>query len=96
MQPIYEQIKAQILSGELAENEMLPFLRQLAKDLKINVLITTRAYNELENVKKTFSNFTLDNISFSLPKGYIMGLIGSNGAGKTTTIKLILNMLDKQ
>lgn len=51
-QPIYEQIKeqvkAQILSGELTENEMLPSLRQLAKDLKISVLTTTRAYNELE------------------------------------------------
>jgi len=50
--PIYEQIKeqikAQILSGELQENEMLPSLRQLAKDLKISVLTTTRAYNELE------------------------------------------------
>lgn len=50
--PIYEQIKeqvkTQILSGELAENEMLPSLRQLAKDLKISVLTTTRAYNELE------------------------------------------------
>lgn len=50
--PIYEQIKeqikAQILSGELCENEMLPSLRQLAKDLKISVLTTTRAYNELE------------------------------------------------
>lgn len=50
--PIYEQIKeqvkAQILSGELEENEMLPSLRQLAKDLKISVLTTTRAYNELE------------------------------------------------
>lgn len=50
--PIYEQIKeqvkAQILSGELSENEMLPSLRQLAKDLKISVLTTTRAYNELE------------------------------------------------
>ncbi len=50
--PIYEQIKeqvkAQILSGELHENEMLPSLRQLAKDLKISVLTTTRAYNELE------------------------------------------------
>lgn len=50
--PIYEQIKeqvkAQILSGELYENEMLPSLRQLAKDLKISVLTTTRAYNELE------------------------------------------------
>lgn len=49
--PIYEQIKeqvkTQILSGELSENEMLPSLRQLAKDLKISVLTTTRAYNEL-------------------------------------------------
>ena len=50
--PIYEQIKeqvkTQILSGELSEIEMLPSLRQLAKDLKISVLTTTRAYNELE------------------------------------------------
>ena len=50
--PIYEQIKeqvkTQILSEELSENEMLPSLRQLAKDLKISVLTTTRAYNELE------------------------------------------------
>ncbi|MGO1042104.1 GntR family transcriptional regulator [Clostridioides difficile] len=50
--PIYEQIKEQIkeqiLSGELKENEMLPSLRQLARDLKISVLTTTRAYNELE------------------------------------------------
>ncbi len=51
---------------------------------------------ELRSVKKSFSNFTLNNITFSLPKGYIMGLVGSNGAGKTTTIKLILNMLDKE
>lgn len=50
--PIYEQIKgqvkSQILSGELVEDEMLPSLRQLARDLKISVLTTTRAYNELE------------------------------------------------
>lgn len=50
--PIYEQIKGQIktqiLSGELVEDEMLPSLRQLARDLKISVLTTTRAYNELE------------------------------------------------
>lgn len=55
----------------------------------------TENYLELQNVKKSFSNFTLEDISFTLPKGYIMGLIGSNGAGKTTTIKLILNMLEK-
>lgn len=50
--PIYEQIKeqikVQILSGDLVEDEMLPSLRQLARDLKISVLTTTRAYNELE------------------------------------------------
>ena len=50
--PIYaqikEQVKEQILTGELAENETLPSLRQLEKDLKISVLTTTRAYNELE------------------------------------------------
>ncbi|MGO0987221.1 GntR family transcriptional regulator [Clostridioides difficile] len=50
--PIYEQIKEQIkeqiLSGELKENEILPSLRQLARDLKISVLTTIRAYNELE------------------------------------------------
>lgn len=50
--PIYEQIKQQIksaiLSGELQEEESLPSLRTLAKDLKISVLTVTRAYTELE------------------------------------------------
>ena len=45
---IKEQIKTQIMSGELAENEMLPSLRQLAKELRLSVLTVTRAYNELE------------------------------------------------
>lgn len=51
---------------------------------------------ELKNVCKTFYDFKLNNISFTLPKGYIMGLVGPNGAGKTTTIQLILNMLEKE
>jgi GntR family transcriptional regulator len=50
--PIYEQIKEQIktsvLSGELPENELLPSIRQLARDLKVSVITTTRAYNDLE------------------------------------------------
>ncbi len=50
---------------------------------------------ELKNVCKSFHDFTLNNISFTLPQGYIMGLVGPNGAGKTTTIQLILNMLEK-
>jgi len=37
--------------------------------------------------------FHLNEVSFSLPRGYIMGLIGPNGAGKTTIIKLILNLI---
>lgn len=50
-------------------------------------------YLEVSSVSKSFAHFHLHNISFTLPKGYIMGLIGANGSGKTTTIKLILNML---
>lgn len=50
--PIYEQIKVQIkeqiMSGKLAENEFLPSIRQLAKDLGISVITTTRAYSDLE------------------------------------------------
>ena len=49
-----------------------------------------------EGLTKRFSDFTLENISFSVPTGSIMGLIGPNGSGKTTTIKLILNLLKKQ
>ena len=41
------------------------------------------------------SGFTLDDVTFDLPKGYIMGLIGPNGAGKSTLIKLILNMIHR-
>ena len=51
-QPIYEQIsaqiRAQILSGALMPGEALPSIRGLAKDLKISVITTKRAYDELE------------------------------------------------
>lgn len=50
---------------------------------------------EIYGLKKTFTDFELNKISFNLQKGFIMGLIGKNGAGKTTTIKLILNLLQK-
>lgn len=50
---------------------------------------------EVSNLSKSFQSFQLRDINFSLPKGYIMGLIGPNGSGKTTTIKLILNMLKR-
>jgi ABC-2 type transport system ATP-binding protein len=48
---------------------------------------------EVKNIVKKYKNFTLDNVSFDVPKGYIMGFIGENGAGKTTTIKAIMNAL---
>lgn len=48
---------------------------------------------ELKNVRKEYSDFTLDNISFSIPEGCICGFIGQNGAGKTTTIQLILDSI---
>ena len=51
---------------------------------------------EVNDLSKRFKGFELRNISFSLPKGYIMGLIGPNGSGKTTTIKLILNMMRRE
>ncbi|MDO4316360.1 MAG: GntR family transcriptional regulator [Oscillospiraceae bacterium] len=51
-QPIYDQIctqiKAQIISGKLAPGDALPSIRALAKDLKISVITTKRAYDELE------------------------------------------------
>jgi len=51
---------------------------------------------EVKNLSKGFKTFSLDNVSFTLPKGYIMGFIGPNGAGKSTTIKLIMNLLKKE
>ncbi len=48
---------------------------------------------EVRNLAKQYPGFSLNKISFTLEKGYIMGFIGPNGAGKTTTIKLIMNLL---
>lgn len=52
---------------------------------------------ELQNLSKSYakSDFALDQISFSLPYGSILGFVGENGAGKTTTIGCILNTLRK-
>ena len=47
--PIVAQIKRQILDGSLTEDEALPSIRSLAKDLRISVITTKRAYEELEN-----------------------------------------------
>jgi len=50
---------------------------------------------QVQNLTKNFRDFKLDNVSFSMEKGFIMGFIGPNGAGKSTTIKLIMNLLKK-
>ncbi len=51
---------------------------------------------EIKNLSKQYLGFNLDKISFSVPKGSIVGLIGENGAGKTTTIKAILNIINAE
>ena len=48
---------------------------------------------EVKDLSKRYAGFLLDKISFSVPSGAIVGLIGENGAGKTTTIKAILNLI---
>lgn len=50
---------------------------------------------EISGLRKQYRNFLLDNISFSVPAGFVCGFIGENGAGKTTTLKLILGMAMK-
>lgn len=49
----------------------------------------------LNNVTKKYDSFELKDISFTLPKGSIMGLIGENGAGKSTIINCILNLTER-
>ena len=52
---IYSQIKAQIISGALQEDEALPSIRSLAKDLRISVITTKRTYDELEGAGFIFT-----------------------------------------
>jgi ABC-type multidrug transport system, ATPase component len=49
---------------------------------------------EVTNLKKKYENFELDNVSFKIKKGSVVGFVGINGAGKTTTIKSILGLLN--
>jgi ABC-2 type transport system ATP-binding protein len=51
---------------------------------------------QVSGLKKTFDGFTLNEVSFDLPRGYVMGLVGPNGAGKTTIIKLIMNLISPE
>lgn len=48
---------------------------------------------EINGLTKHYDGFTLDNVSFNVPKGSIMGFIGQNGAGKSTTINALLGII---
>jgi ABC-2 type transport system ATP-binding protein len=48
---------------------------------------------EIRGLRKVYPGFVLEDVSFALPRGYVMGLIGPNGAGKTTIIKLVMNLV---
>lgn len=50
----------------------------------------------LSGVTRGYEGFTLRDVSFTLPRGYIMGLIGPNGAGKTTLIKMMLGLVRRE
>ncbi|MBU1019889.1 MAG: ABC transporter ATP-binding protein [Firmicutes bacterium] len=50
---------------------------------------------EIKNLRKEYPKFLLNDVSFFIPEGFIMGFIGENGAGKTTTLKAMLNIISK-
>ncbi|MBU1094754.1 MAG: ABC transporter ATP-binding protein [Firmicutes bacterium] len=50
---------------------------------------------KVKNLRKEYPKFLLNDVSFDIPKGYIMGFIGENGAGKTTTLKAMLNIISR-
>ncbi len=51
---------------------------------------------EITGLRKNYKGFSLEDVSFDVPQGYIMGLIGPNGAGKTTVIKLVMNLIRRR
>lgn len=50
----------------------------------------------ISGLTKTYKDFVLDGVSFSVPSGSIVGLIGENGAGKSTTISATLGLIQKE
>ena len=50
----------------------------------------------ISGLTKTYKDFVLDGVSFSVPSGSIVGLIGENGAGKSTTINAVLGLIQKE
>jgi ABC-2 type transport system ATP-binding protein len=80
----------------LKENSRMEKLMQSSIKIKENSQIKLENAIEIKNLKKSYKDFTLNNISFNVPKGSIMGFVGENGAGKTTTIKAILDLVKKE
>ena len=107
--PIYEQIKAQIkeaiFSGELQEDDLLPSIRQLARDLRISVITTTRAYSDLEEegfivsvqgkgcyVLPTDKEMAKENALRKIELGLTDAIVAANAAGITR--KEVIEMLN--
>ena len=51
---------------------------------------------KVEHLNKSYDDFSLSDVTFSLPEGCITGFIGVNGAGKTTTLRTLLGLTKKQ
>jgi ABC-2 type transport system ATP-binding protein len=51
---------------------------------------------EIESLAKEYPGFRLNDVSFTIPRGFITGLVGPNGAGKTTIIKLVMNLIRRE
>ena len=50
---------------------------------------------EVRGLRKKYTRFELQDVSFAIPEGCIAGFVGNNGAGKTTTIRAILNLIHR-
>lgn len=109
--PIYEQIeeqiKSQIMTGELREGEALPSMRVLAKELKISIITTKRAYEDLERdefiesvtgkgsfVKGINSEMVKENMMFAIQE-LLEAAVGKAHLGKISKEELVemLNLL---
>lgn len=83
-----EDEEAKVMAKETIKETTEETTKETTKETETNNI-------SVKNLSKKFADFTLDQVSFQVPKGRIVGFIGENGAGKSTTIRLILNELKK-